>query len=177
MKRPSGRAASLERLGLTSDRRRIVYAYLAAILLFVIGEIVHPGFASPGSITATVPAGSGIVVVTVTTPGGTSNNFNLVIYDAAPAIFRSGTAGPLTGLATVVRVDDNQLVTPTNPIHPGDTIVIYATGLGRTQPSVDAGMPAPSEQISVSTMPNFRLGSSSTAPAPSPNRTQVARLV
>ncbi|HKN30000.1 MAG TPA: ABC transporter permease [Roseiarcus sp.] len=63
MKRPSGRAASLERLGLTSDRRRIVYAYLAAILLFVIGEIVHPGFASPGSITAILTVASFVGLV------------------------------------------------------------------------------------------------------------------
>ena len=57
------------------------------------------------------------------------------------------TAGPLTGLATVVRTDDNELVTPTNPLHPNDSIVIYATGLGRTQPAVDAGLPAPSDPL------------------------------
>lgn len=45
MSRRSERGAGLEGLGLTRDRRRIVYAYLAAIFLFVVGEIVHPGFA------------------------------------------------------------------------------------------------------------------------------------
>jgi len=87
----------------------------------------------------------GSATMVLHTPGGVSDNYNFTIYEAAPSIFRSGTAGPLTGLATVIRADDNQLVTPTNPIHPNDTIIIYATGLGRTQPSVDAGQPAPSD--------------------------------
>lgn len=42
----------IERLRLTRDNRRILYAYLAAVLLFVVGEIVHPGFAQIDSVTA-----------------------------------------------------------------------------------------------------------------------------
>ncbi|MBZ5620443.1 MAG: hypothetical protein LAQ69_17215 [Acidobacteriia bacterium] len=89
----------------------------------------------------------GNATMTLRTPGGISDNFNFTILPAAPSIFRSGTAGPETGLATVIRTDDNQLVTPTNPIHPTDSIVIYATGLGRTEPAVDDGLPAPSDPL------------------------------
>ena len=89
----------------------------------------------------------GNATMTLHTPGGVSDNYNFTIFSAAPSIFRSGTAGPMTDLATVVRADDNQLVTPTNPIHPNDSIIIYATGLGRTQPAVDAGDPAPSDPL------------------------------
>ncbi len=65
----------------------------------------------------------------------------------------------MTGLATVVRADDNQLVTPTNPLHPNDSIVIYATGLGRTLPAVDAGVPAPSDPLAgVIIAPQVSLG-------------------
>ena len=32
---------------LTPDRRRVLYAFGAAVLVFVIGDILHPGFASP----------------------------------------------------------------------------------------------------------------------------------
>jgi ribose transport system permease protein len=53
----------LEELGLTKDRRRILYAYLAAILLFVIGDIVHPGFARPASITAILTVASFVGLV------------------------------------------------------------------------------------------------------------------
>jgi len=101
----------------------------------------------------------GNATMTLHTPGGISDNFNFTIYTAAPSIFRSGTAGPDTGLATIFRADNNQLVTPTNPIHPNDSIVIYATGLGRTQPSVDAGLPAPADPLgSAIIVPQLTLG-------------------
>ena len=117
-------------------------------------------FVSSAQINGQLPTNvSGIAQMTLHTPGGISNNFNFTIYPAAPSIFRSGTAGPLTGLATVVRTDNGQLVTATNPLHPNDSIVIYATGLGLTQPAVDAGLPAPSDPLaSAIIVPQVTLG-------------------
>ncbi len=63
MARERGPAANLDRLGLTRDRRRILYAYLAAIMLFVIGAIVHPGFARFGSVTAILTIASFVGLV------------------------------------------------------------------------------------------------------------------
>jgi ribose transport system permease protein len=37
-------------LGLTPDRRRVLYAFGAAILVFVVGDLLHPGFASSESV-------------------------------------------------------------------------------------------------------------------------------
>jgi uncharacterized protein (TIGR03437 family) len=85
--------------------------------------------------------------MTLYTPGGISNNFNFTILPAAPAIFRSGTAGPLTGIATITRAANGELVTDTNPIHPGDVITIWSTGLGLTSPPIDSGNPAPSSPL------------------------------
>jgi uncharacterized protein (TIGR03437 family) len=95
----------------------------------------------------------GNATMTLRTPGGVSDNFNFTIFSAAPSIFRSGTAGPDTGLATIVRTDNNQFVTPTNPIHPNDSLVIYATGLGRTLPAVDAGLPSPADPLGAAIIP------------------------
>lgn len=53
----------LDELGITKDRRRIIYAYLAAIMLFVIGEIVHPGFARLDSIAAILTVASFVGLV------------------------------------------------------------------------------------------------------------------
>jgi ribose transport system permease protein len=53
----------LDGAGLTRDRRRILYAFLAAILLFVIGEVVHPGFAGLGSIAAVLTVASFVGLV------------------------------------------------------------------------------------------------------------------
>ena len=91
--------------------------------------------------------------MTLRTPGGISDNFNFTIFSTAPSIFRTGTAGPESGLATIIRADNNELVTPTNPIHPNDSIVIYATGLGRTLPAVDAGLPSPSDPLGSAIIP------------------------
>jgi uncharacterized protein (TIGR03437 family) len=101
----------------------------------------------------------GNATMTIHTPGGVSDNFYFSIYPAAPSIFRSGAAGPDTGLATVTRAVNNQLVTASNPIHPKDTITIYATGLGRTSPPVDTGLPAPADPLpNAVIMPEVTLG-------------------
>lgn len=48
---------------LTVERRRILYACLAAVLLFVIGNLVRPGFARPGSIAAVLVVASFVGLV------------------------------------------------------------------------------------------------------------------
>ena len=42
----------MTRLRLTGNALRVLAAYCAAVLLFIIGELVHPGFASFGSVTS-----------------------------------------------------------------------------------------------------------------------------
>jgi uncharacterized protein (TIGR03437 family) len=76
-------------------------------------------------------------------------------------VFLSGVAGPVTGLATVFRAENNQLVTGTNPIRPGDTLVIYLTGMGLTSPLVTAGFPAPTSPLAWASIgPTITLGGS-----------------
>jgi len=116
---------------------------LAGSCLSVNGVPAPLLFVSSQQVNAQLPSSaSGIETLSIHTPGGISDNFYLSILPVAPTVFRSGTAGPETGLATVFRNDNGQLITPTNPIHPGDIIVIYATGMGRTSPFVDSGLPA-----------------------------------
>jgi uncharacterized protein (TIGR03437 family) len=121
---------------------------LADSCLTVNGIPVPMLMVSSNQINAQLPYNvDGNATMVLRTPGGISDNFLFSILPAAPSVFRSGTAGPDTGIATVVREENRELVTPTNPIHPGDTIIILATGLGRTTPSVDAGVPAPSNPV------------------------------
>lgn len=130
--------------------------------LSVNGAPVPLLFVSSQQINAQLPFNvGGNATLTIHTPGGISNNYLFSVQPAAPSVFQSGTAGPLTGLATVVRADNNQLITPTNPIHPKDTVVIYLTGMGSTVPAVDAGMPAPSSPLaSAAIAPSVTLGGS-----------------
>ena len=74
-------------------------------------------------------------------------------------VFMSAAAGPETNLAAIVRAGNNQLVTPTNPINPKDTIVIFLTGMGQTIPAVQAGLPAPQNPLAAATVaPTVTLG-------------------
>ena len=59
----------------------------------------------------------------------------------------------------VVRWNNHELVTPTNPIHPNDYVEIYLTGMGATTPVVDAGLPGPASPLALVTVfPTVRLG-------------------
>jgi uncharacterized protein (TIGR03437 family) len=84
----------------------------------------------------------------VHTPGGTSDNFNLTVQPNAPAVFLSGIAGPQNNLPTIIRLANGLLATDSNPIHPGDTLIIYVTGLGQTNPAGLTGYPAPGNPLS-----------------------------
>ena len=127
--------------------------------LTVNGVSVPLLFVSSQQINGQLPFNvDGNAQMTLRTPGGISDNFNFSILPAAPSVFRSGMAGPETDLATITR-DNGQLVTPTNPVHPGDTIVIWATGLGHTSPAIDAGIPSPADPLASAVIhPTVTLG-------------------
>ena len=130
--------------------------------LTVNGTPIPLMFVSTGQINAQLPLGvSGGATMAIHTPAGISNNFTFTVLSAAPAIFLTGTAGPETGLATVFRADNGQLVTPTNPVHANDTLIIYLTGMGLTAPSVEAGQETPPTLLtSVTQAPLITLGGS-----------------
>jgi uncharacterized protein (TIGR03437 family) len=91
----------------------------------------------------------GPVSLVVRTSRVNSDPFALVVQPFAPAIFRTGQAGENTRLATVIRARNNDFVNFTNPIHPGDVITIYLTGLGRVAPGVTLGEGAPSDPLAL----------------------------
>lgn len=128
--------------------------------LAVNGVPVPMLFASPSQINAQLPYEvSGAATMVLHTPGGNSNALSFTVLPTAPAVFRNGVAGPQTGIPTIVRVKNNLLVTPANPIHLGDTIIIYATGLGATMPQVPTGVGGPSDPpAAAATIPNVTLG-------------------
>jgi uncharacterized protein (TIGR03437 family) len=128
--------------------------------LSVNGTPVPLLYVSSQQINAQLPFNvTGNATVNIHSPGGISNNYYFTVSPAAPSVFRSGSAGPTTGLATIVRNDDGQLVTPTNPLHTGDSMTIYLTGMGATTPQVDAGLPAPTSPLAqASIQPTVTLG-------------------
>jgi uncharacterized protein (TIGR03437 family) len=103
-------------------------------------------FVSSSQINAQLPfQAEGNVTMVLRTPGGVSDNFNLTIVPAAPAVFQNREIeAPI-----IVRSANNQIATPSNPVRGGDTLVIYTTGLGKTTPEIPAGRPAPSDPLSI----------------------------
>jgi uncharacterized protein (TIGR03437 family) len=93
-------------------------------------------FVSPTAITAQVPvdvaAGSQPLVVTNTNGPGASTN--VTIAAQAPAVFSDAL------LNGAVLRQDYTLVSPTNPARAGDTLLIYATGLGQTTSAMTTGV-------------------------------------
>jgi uncharacterized protein (TIGR03437 family) len=128
--------------------------------LTVNGQPVPMIYVSSSQINAQLPnAAAGNTTVVLRTPGGVSDNYNLTISAAAPSIFRAQLPGMSTATPVVIRADNNQMVTPSNPVHRGDTLVIYATGLGLTTPAVDPGSPAPYDPLATLVIqPSVTLG-------------------
>jgi uncharacterized protein (TIGR03437 family) len=92
--------------------------------------------------------GGGTLIVY--TPGGISDPFTFTTSSTAPSIINIPSApGSNDQIADVLRMANGLPVTPTNPVHKGDQLIIFATGLGPTEPPVEAGVQPPSNPPAV----------------------------
>jgi uncharacterized protein (TIGR03437 family) len=121
-------------------------------------------FVSPTQVNAQMPFEAvGDVTLMLATPGGVSDNYNLVVQTNAPSIFRVPAPNNTT-TPTIIRNDDHELVTASHPIHrnANEALVIYTTGLGVTAPAVASGSPSPANPLAVAlTAPTVTLGGAS----------------
>jgi uncharacterized protein (TIGR03437 family) len=97
----------------------------------------------------------GATSLTVTASGGTSAPFNITTTATAPtlALTRTTTVG-------VFADSKGNFVSNTHLANAGDTLSLYATGLGATNPVVPAG-PAPNSQVPTTTLPTMTVGGAS----------------
>jgi uncharacterized protein (TIGR03437 family) len=93
-------------------------------------------FVSPGQINFQIPfeVVRNKISVSVSTPQGTSNAVNLILYPMAPGIFSQTADGRGTALAF-----DPNFIPLANTAAAGSTVVFYATGLGTTEPPANSG--------------------------------------
>ncbi len=90
-------------------------------------------YTSANQINALLPdSASGLTTITVQTSTG-KNTVNVYVETAAPAIFTQDSSG--TGPVSALKASDQSLVTADNPLHSGDAVELYGTGLGLTSPS------------------------------------------
>lgn len=101
---------------------------------------------------------SGAANLAVTGPGGASTPFRFNAEPTALAIFQNGSVGDASQ-PLIYRASNNALVTFANPIKPGDTLVILATGLGQTSPPAVSGAAATADPLETTvSIPSISLG-------------------
>jgi uncharacterized protein (TIGR03437 family) len=106
---------------------------LADVQVLVGGSPIPLYYVSATQIDAVLPnSASGLTPLTVETSTG-QNTVNVYVEAAMPAIFTQDSSG--TGPASALKANDQSLVTADNPLHAGDTVELYATGLGLTAAS------------------------------------------
>ena len=92
-------------------------------------------YVSPSQINFLIPGNEipGNAQVRVVREGTSGPPVNLTLVNGAPALFVTGT-----GFAIATHLDGS-LVNDTSPAHGGEYIVLYATGLGATDPNPPLG--------------------------------------
>jgi uncharacterized protein (TIGR03437 family) len=118
--------------------------------LLVNGTPISLLLVSPSLINAQLDnATSGPSTISLRTPQNVSSDFNFTVGSTAPAVFLNGSDGVSTNLPSVTRAANGLLVTSSNPIHQGDSLTIFAAGLGATSPLVAAGAVSPANPPAV----------------------------
>ena len=116
------------------------------------GKAIPLFYASPSMINAQLPyTVTSNAAIAVVGPGGVSPSFGLTVQPVQPSIFLNNSASPGNSIPFVLRQANGLLVTPSNPVHRGDTLIIYVNGLGQTTPPATAGNASPSNPLEEAT--------------------------
>jgi uncharacterized protein (TIGR03437 family) len=124
---------------------------LGGACVTVNGSVIPLFMVSPQQINAQLPLTVGTSgQLIVYTAGGVSNPFNFNMQPSAPGVLQVPSGpGSNTLVPAVFREQSSLPVNLVDPIHKGDHIIIYASGLGPTDPPVDAGAVSPSNPKAV----------------------------
>jgi len=99
-------------------------------------------------------AGRQAVRVAVKRGDATGDAVDVPVFDTQPAVFTLDGAK-----AVVVHAADNTLVTASSPMQPGETVYLYATGLGAVDNQPATGVATPASPLAqVRTLPSITIG-------------------
>lgn len=108
-------------------------------------SILVAGVAAP--ILAVAPVANGMEQINFQVPFEAASNAVEIRYQGSAVIAFPQYAGSGIfilgdGTPAIEHAADYSLVTPSNPAHSGEAIIVYATGLGRVTPAGVSGVPA-----------------------------------
>lgn len=110
----------------------------------LIGSTALPLFyVSPTQINAQLPLDLPSPFLVVRNGNLTSSERSVPLTSVDPGMFTILQTG--TGPAAILH-PDGSLVSPANPVKPGGFLILFATGMGASTPSVAAGQPAPASE-------------------------------
>ncbi|MEO8595841.1 MAG: IPT/TIG domain-containing protein [Candidatus Solibacter sp.] len=104
-------------------------------------------YVTPTQLSAIVPYGvTGTVAnVQVTNDGVASNTISALLAKTAPGVLTQQQNG--LGYGDVVHLDGS-LMNSKNPAQPGETLLVFLTGLGAVNPAISDGAPGPTSPLS-----------------------------
>ena len=109
---------------------------LAGVRVYVNATLVPLYYVSPTQINFLVPTElqPGDVDFFTFLDSRHGPHVKITLHDAAPGLYPWG-AGMIASTHA-----DGSVITKDHPAHPGETVVIYGTGLGRTRPELQTGL-------------------------------------
>ncbi len=118
-----------------SKTSAVVPTQLAGVAVYVDNAPTSILYVSGSQINFIIPSGeiAGPVTVRVVREGVTGPAVTIALINAAPALFDIGT-----GYAIATHADGS-LLSDASPAQPGEIVVVYATGLGPTDPNPEVG--------------------------------------
>jgi len=128
---------------------------LSSVVVLVGGQKGFVVSVAPTQVNVELPfnAPVGATTVVVTTGGGTSAPFNVTLSSLAPSL----TLAPGSTSVGLFLTLKSTVVSSTNLANPGDTLSLYATGLGPTNPAAPAAGEATST-LPTATLPTLTVG-------------------
>ena len=116
-------------------------------------RVAYVGYVSPTQVNFLLPdnAGAGATTVQVKNPAGTSTALPITVAAAAPQLFT------LDGKNVLGAHVNGTLLGKATPAAPGETIVVYGTGLGATSPGLITGL-VPAASSPLATLPQVTIG-------------------
>jgi uncharacterized protein (TIGR03437 family) len=129
---------------------------LAGVMVTINGVPAPLFFVSPGQINLQTPFSiSGDTArIVVNNNNVLSNEVDVPVASTSPAVFSRNQNG--IGPAIITHADFS-LVTPEDPALPGETVIVFLTGLGEVDPPFADGAPGPSGPLSVVTDPDLQV--------------------